>query len=52
MTAEDLARQLPRLGGERGVSDAQALFDLGESADSGVARDKDRYVREAVESMR
>ncbi len=40
------------LGEDRGVSDPQALFDLGDSGGSDVARDKQRHLGEAVESKR
>lgn len=51
--AEYVRRLVARdLGEERGVSDPKALFDLGDSGGSDIARDKDRYVGEAVESVR
>ena len=37
---------------EQGRADARALFDLGDSGRSDVARDKHRYVGEAFESAR
>jgi hypothetical protein len=51
--AEYVRRLLSRDLGERSEgSDPQALFDLGDSGDSDVARNKHRYVGEAVESAR
>jgi hypothetical protein len=40
------------LGETSSDSDPSALFDLGDSGGSDVARDKDRYVGEAVEASR
>ena len=40
------------LGEARGARDPQALFDLGDSGGSDVAREKHRYVGEAVEAAR
>lgn len=37
---------------ERGRAEAKALFDLGDSGKSDIARDKRRYVGEAYESSR
>lgn len=51
--AEYVRRLVARdLGSDRGASDANALFDLGESEGGDVARDKHRYVGEAVEQAR
>lgn len=51
--AEYVRRLVSRdLGDTAGGSDPQALFDLGDSGGSDVARDKHRYVGEAVESRR
>jgi Antitoxin ParD len=51
--AEYVRRLLARDLGERsGRSDPQALFDLGDSGGSDVARNKHRYIGEAVESAR
>ena len=51
--AEYVRRLVSRdLGEERGASDSTALFDLGDSGGSDVARDKHRYVGDAVEFIR
>jgi hypothetical protein len=51
--AEYVRRLIARdLGEQRVVSDPRALFDLGDSGGSDVARNKHRYVGEAVESAR
>ena len=51
--AEYVRRLVARdLGEEIGVSDPQALFDLGDSRGSDIAANKDRYAGEAVESAR
>ena len=51
--AEYVRRLVSRdLGEDRGVTDPQALFDLGDSGGSDVARDKGPYLGEAVESTR
>jgi len=51
--AEYVRRLVTRdLGEPPGTRDTRTLFDLGESAGSDVARDKDRYVGEAVEAGR
>jgi hypothetical protein len=51
--AEYVRRLLMRdLGDDRAPSDPNALFDLADSGGSDVARNKHRYVGEAVESAR
>lgn len=51
--AEYVRRLVARdLGERRGVADARALFDLGDSGGSDVAHAKHRYIGEAVESAR
>ena len=51
--AEYVRRLVARdLGEARGTEDPQALFDLGDSGGSDVAREKHRYVGEAVEAAR
>jgi hypothetical protein len=51
--AEYVRRLVARdLGEAPGSQDARALFDLGDSDGSDVARDKHRYVGEAVEAAR
>lgn len=50
--AEYVRRLVARdLGPGRAASDPHALFDLGESRGSDIARHKDVYVGEAVESV-
>ena len=49
--AEYMRRLVARdLGEAQGTGDAEALFDLGDSGGSDVAREKHRYVGEAVEA--
>jgi hypothetical protein len=49
--AEYVRRLVARdLGATTGVAEPHALFDLGDSGGSDVARHKDRYVGEAVEA--
>jgi hypothetical protein len=51
--AEYVRRLVARdLGQERRSTDPQLLFDLGDSGGADVARDKHRYVGEAVEAAR
>jgi hypothetical protein len=51
--AEYVRRLVARDLGERpAVRDARGLLDLGVSGESDIARDKDRYVGEAVEAAR
>jgi hypothetical protein len=40
------------LGATGGAADPTALFDLGDSGGSDVAREQDRYVGDAVEAAR
>ncbi len=49
--AEYIRRLVLRdLGEGQAVADPQALFDLGDSGESDIAREKHRYIGEAVES--
>jgi hypothetical protein len=51
--AEYVRRLVARdLGETQAPGDPGALFDLGDSGGSDVAREKDRYVGEAVEAAR
>jgi hypothetical protein len=51
--SEYVRRLVERDAGHRGAtSDASALFDLGDSRGSDVARDKDRMLSEAVAASR
>ena len=51
--AEYVRRLVARdLGEPAGSQDHEALFDLGDSGGSDVAREKQRYVGEAVEAAR
>jgi hypothetical protein len=51
--AEYVRRLVSRdLGEDRGVSDPRALFDLGDSGGSDVAREEHRYIGDAVEPAR
>jgi hypothetical protein len=51
--AEYVRRLVARdLGGPSASADSAALFDLGDSGGSDVAREKDAYIGEAVEAGR
>ena len=51
--AEYVRRLVSRdLGADREAQDPQSLFDLGETDDSDIAVEKDRYIGEAVQARR
>jgi hypothetical protein len=46
LVAQDLGQEV------RGPTSPEAIFDLGDSGGSHVAREKDRYLGDAIESLR